>query len=117
MIQHRSVQVQIKINSLCSLNSDHNIPTSIIDELMGDNPGQKSTAIWLQLLRIVSGSNDRGNIGQSNFTFYNRSRQDKSTNSSCIWMFLFREIDSIIRQAVYMIEGRSLNERLWVRIP
>ena len=105
--------------SLSSLNPDHNISTKYntitIDELMGDNPRQKRTFIRLQLLRIVSGLNDGGNRGQSNFTFYNRSRQDKSTNTSYSQMFLFREIDSTIRQVVHMIEGRSLNKRLWVR--
>ena len=68
MIQHQSVQVQIKIIhinhsqrnvqqhiqepylfSLSSLNPDHNIPTRYntitIDELMGDSPHQKRTVI------------------------------------------------------------------------
>ena len=60
----------------------------------------------------------RGNTGQSNFTLYNRSRRDKLlTNASNSQMFLFREIDSTIGQVFYMIDGRSLNERLWVRNP
>ena len=107
--------------SLFSLNLDHNIPTRYdtitIDQLMGDNPLQKRTVIRLQLLRIVSGSNDRRKWDQSNSTFYNRSKRDKSTNASYSRTDLFREIDSTIGQVVSMIEGRSLNERLWVRNP
>ena len=79
------------------LNPDHNIPTRFntitIDELMGHNPRQKRPVIRQQLLRIVSGSNDGGNRGQSNFTFYNRSRRDKSTHASYSQMFLGRLIE------------------------
>ena len=32
-------------------------------------------------------------------------------------MFLFREINSPYGQVGYMIEGQSLNKRLWIRNP
>ena len=105
--------------SLSSLNPYNDIlikhNTITIDELMCDNPRQKLTVVQLQLLWIISNSNDEGNRSQSSFTFYNRSRLEKSIYASYNRMFLFREIDSTIGQVVYMIEGRSLNERLWVR--
>ena len=104
-----------------ALNPEHNIPFRYsnisIEELMTDSPRQKRTVLYLQLLRIVSGSSDGGNRGQSSFTYYNKSKKDKSTNSSYSRMFLFREINSPYGQVVYMIEGRSLNERLWIRNP
>ena len=49
---------------------------------MSNNPRQKKTVIELQLLRIVSGSNDGGHRGQSNFTYYNSLRRAKSNNAT-----------------------------------
>ena len=109
------------IFSFSAFNNEHNIPDTYtditIDELMSNNPRQKKTVIKLQLLRIVSGSNDGGNRGQSNFTYYSRLRRDKSSNATYSRIFLFREINSSYGQVVYVIEGRSLNERLWIRNP
>ena len=84
---------------------------------MSDDCAQIKTFINLQLLQIVSGANDGGNRGSSNYTYFSKHRRDKSTSATYSRMFLFREIDSNMGQVVYMIEGRSLNERLWIQNP
>ena len=142
MIQHQSVQVQIKI-ILLAINlrgTSDNVCKSLICSVyllwtliktfqLGVIQLQlmnkwviihiKSALLFdYSCLELFQDQMTRGNTGQSNFTLYNRSRRDKLlTNASNSQMFLFREIDSTIGQVFYMIDGRSLNERLWVRNP
>ena len=81
------------IFSFSSCNAEYNIPDAhsdiSIDELMSNYPRSKKAVIKLQLLRIESGSNDGGNRGQSNFTFYSRIRRDKPNNATHSKLFLF----------------------------
>ena len=98
---------------------DHRIPPRYqdisVDQLLGDEPRQKKTKIVLQLIRIVSGSSD--NRSHGSFTYYKRAQKDRSMNATYSRMFLFREVKSGIGQVVYIIEGKYLNERLWIRNP
>ena len=66
---------------LFAVDADHNLSETCTDisvnELMKDCSHEK-TVIKLQLLQIVSGSNDGCNQEQSRFTYYSRIKKNKA---------------------------------------
>ena len=90
-----------------------------LDELKDPNVPRRGTGIYLQLLRIVSGSGS-GGFGNQNskaqYSFYNKVTRERSTTSFSR-MFLFSDHLSPNGQVVYIIESKNQNEKLWMRNP
>jgi len=89
-----------------------------IEHMMSDNPERQKGIMYLQLIRVVSGSN----TGQSNMTAYqsyfkNNNKKDGSMNSQYYRLFLFRDITSKTGEVVYVVEGKNRNDRIWGRSP
>ena len=79
--------------------------------------GRKYPFVKLHLLSIVSWYHDAyGPIkGQYGYTYYSRQSQNQAKNSNYRRILMFREIDYSNGQMVYMIEGKSSNQRVWGR--
>ena len=88
-----------------------------IEHLSGENPETKKAVMYLQLIRIVSGSQN----GQNNMTayqsYYKKNNKTISSNSHYFRLFLFRDVASTSGEVVYMIEGKQMNDKLWARNP
>ena len=89
-----------------------------IEHMMGDKPERQLGIMYLQLIRVVSGSI----TGQSGMTpyqsyFKKNSKKDGSMNSQYYRLFLFRDISTNDGQVVYIVEGTNRNDRLWERSP
>ena len=88
-----------------------------LEQLMDPNVDRRRTGIYLQLLRIVSGSSStQGKNGSSQYNYYNKSTKEKNA-TSFTRLFLFSDYKARTGQVVYIIESRNQNERLWMRNP
>lgn len=88
-----------------------------IEHMMQDDPEEKNTVMYLQLIRIISGSNN----GQGNMTpfqsYYKKNKKETAMSSQYYRLFLFRDVSSKDGRVVYIVEGKHLNDRLWGRYP
>ena len=89
-----------------------------IDELMDESVTRRKTGIYLQLLRIVSGSSTQSQAknASSSYNYYNKMTRDKG-GASFTRLFLCSDYMGGTGQVVYIIESRCQNERLWMRNP
>ena len=90
-----------------------------LDEIKDPNVLRRGNGIYLQLLRIVSGSGSSGFGNQNSkaqYTFYNKVTRKQSTTSFSR-MSLFSDHLSPNGQVVYIIESKNQNEKLWMRNP
>ena len=89
-----------------------------IDELMGESVTRRKTGIYLQLLRIVSGSSTQSQAknASSSYNYYNRMTRDKG-GASFTRLFLCSDYMGGTGQVVYIIESCCQNKRLWMRNP
>ena len=89
-----------------------------IEYLLQDEPQQKKTVMYLQLLRIISGSNNNDQSKMSLFqSYYKKNKKDTSMSSSYYRLFLFRDVLSTDGRVLYIVEGNSMNDKLWSRYP
>ena len=89
-----------------------------IEYLLQDEPQQKKTVMYLQLLLIISGSNSNDQSKISLFqSYYKKNKKDSSISSSYYSLFLFRDVLSIDGNVLYIVEGNSMNDKLWSRYP
>ena len=73
--------------------------------------------MYLQLIRIVSGSS----VGQNTFSnyksYYNKNKKEGSSTSQYYRLFLFRDLGSVDGKVLYIVESKCMNEKLWGRFP
>ena len=102
--------------------NDENIDISRItiktlDELKDENVERRKTGIYLQLLRIVSGSSTtQGKYASSQYNYFNRSTKER-TSQTFTRLFLFSDYKAGNGQVTYIIESKHQNKRLWMRNP
>ena len=97
------------------------IPDSIlevnIEHMMSDNPERKRAVMYLQLIRIVSGSSNGMTNASTYQSFYKKNKKEGSLSSQYYRLFLFRDVTSTDGQVVYIVEGKNMNDKLWARYP
>lgn len=89
-------------------------PITIV-ELSSASPKRFRTAIYLQIVRIVSGSNiDPSGAKATSFTYYNKKHQQEKngTYKRLILCMVFGT-----HQLVYLVENTGTNENLWSKSP
>ena len=86
-----------------------------LDELKDENAKRRKTGIYLQLIRIVSGSSSSG-AKQSQYNYYNKHTKEKSS-TAFTRLFLFSDYSSKNGEVVYIVENKNQNDRLWLRNP
>ena len=77
-----------------------------LDELKDENAIRRRTGIYLQLIRIVSGSLSSGSK-QSQYNYYNKHTKEKSS-TAFTRLFLFSNNGEV----VYIVENKNQNDRL-----
>ena len=87
-----------------------------IEHMMSDSPEQKKAIMYLQLIRIVSGSNN-GQNNSSAYQSYFKKKKENSLSSHYFRLLLFRDVTSKDGQVVYIVEGKNVNDKLWARYP
>lgn len=88
-----------------------------IEHMMSDNPECKKGIMYLQLIRIVSGSNNGQNNSSVFQSYYKKNKKENSLSSQYYRLLLFRDISCKKGQVVYIVEGRHVNDHLWLRYP
>ena len=77
-----------------------------INHMMGESPERKRAVMYLQLLRIVSGST----LGQNNMSmyksYYKKNKGDGNISSQYYRLYLFRDVTSRDGELVYIVEGK-----------
>ncbi len=89
-----------------------------MEYMMWDSPERDMCVIYLQLIRILSGTSTGGKDSTKYQSFYKKNnRREVSSNSSYYRLFLFRVVSSESGQVVYIVEGKVRNDKLWSRYP
>ncbi len=86
-----------------------------VKDMMGTSPERKKSVLFLQLIRIVSGSNSGQTM--TSYQSYLKKNKEASASSHYYRLFLFRDASSKDGQVVYMVEGKNRNDKLWTRNP
>ena len=98
---------------------NHSFPSGLKEvdvlHMMREDPEQKKSILYLQLIHIVSGSNSGQNMTAYQ-SFYKKNKE-ASASSHYYRLFLFRDVSSNDGQVVYMVEGKNRNANLWTRNP
>lgn len=89
-----------------------------ITYMLKASPERKCCVMYLQLIHIVSGSNNGQNNTSTYQSYFNKNKNKKDmTGSQFYRLFLFRDLLSLDGKVVYMVEGKSMNDKLWTRYP
>lgn len=87
-----------------------------IEYMMGENPDRKNSIMYLQLLRIVSGSSNNGQSSTSVYqSYFRKSRKEVGRDAYFIRLFLFRDVSSNDGHVLYIVENKNLNDKIWNR--
>ena len=91
--------------------------TISIESLNGERPRRCNTVLPLQLIRIVSGTNQDQNSKSStaSYTYFSKINKHNQNSSSFYRMFLCRVMTSTVGEVVYIIESNHVNKFLWKR--
>ena len=121
-LQERNVRARI-VNGygLVQYEGSSHLPDNMVEvdiqEMLKDKPQRKKAVMYLQLIRIVSGSTTVQNNSSVYQSYYKKNKKDGSLSSHYYRLMLFCDVTSKIGQVVYIVEGKSVNDRLWSRFP
>ena len=106
---------------LTTYDSSMKIPDSVVEvdlkHMMLECPERKCCIMYLQLIRIVSGSSAGQNNASTYQSYYKKNKKDLSSTSQYYRLFLFRDLISPDGKVVYIVEGKHMNDNLWARYP
>ena len=88
-----------------------------LNEMCQESPERKCVIMYLQLIRIVSGSEVGQHNGSTYNSYYNKKNKKEVTGSQYYRLLLFRDLMSPDGKVVYMIDGKHMNEKMWTRYP
>ena len=87
-----------------------------LEHMMKEKPERKRSVMYLQLLRVVSGSSNNGQSNTSVYqSYFRKNKREMSREAHFIRLFLFRDVSSKDGQVVYIVENKNLNDKLWNR--
>ena len=120
--ERRNVRARIMNgHGLVTLDRSLRIPLRFIqvdiEHMMSENPERKNAVMYLQLLRVISGSNNNGQSSTSTYqAYFRKNKKDSCRESHFIRLFLFRYVSSKDGHVCYMTENRNHNDKLWNRL-
>ena len=87
-----------------------------IQNMMEDKPERKRAIMYLQLIRVVSGSNGQNNMSTYQ-SYFKKNKNNGPQASHYFRLLLFRDVTSSDGHVVYMVEGKRMNDQLWSKFP